>query len=156
MSRFGSPQHVVTVYIRRLESWQKISPLNHTLVSFSTFLKQLIQTFHNLNFTADLHSSTVLRLAKEKLVAHHLLLHGLNILLEITCQHLICSISNNGWRLKQNYWKHSKQLVIDPTTTNFIPTPPSHKRHPNSNPLLALSVLRRTLSTNDPRTQPLP
>ena len=72
-SRFGSPQHVVTAYIRRLESWQKMSSLNHTLVSFSTFLKQLIQTFHNLHFTAHLHSSTVLTLAKEKL-PHHLLL----------------------------------------------------------------------------------
>ena len=72
-SRFGSPQHVVTAYIRRLESWQKMSSLNHTLVSFSTFLKQLIQTFHNLHFTADLHSSTVLTLAKGKL-PHHLLL----------------------------------------------------------------------------------
>ena len=72
-SRFGSPQHVVTAYLRRLESWQKMSSLNHTLVSFSTFLKQLIQTFHNLHFTADLHSSTVLALAKEKL-PHHLLL----------------------------------------------------------------------------------
>ena len=72
-SRFGSPQHVVTAYIRRLESWQKMSSLNHTLVSFSTFLKQLIQTFHNLHFTADLHSSTVLTLAKDKL-PHHLLL----------------------------------------------------------------------------------
>ena len=72
-SRFGSPQHVVTAYIRRLESWQKMSSLNHTLVSFSKFLKQLIQTFHNLHFTANLHSSTVLTLAKEKL-PHHLLL----------------------------------------------------------------------------------
>ena len=70
-SRFGSPQRVVTAYI--LESWQKMSSLNHTLVSFSTFLKQLIQTFHNLHFNADLHSSTVLTLAKEKL-PHHLLL----------------------------------------------------------------------------------
>ena len=50
-----------------------MSSLNHTLVSFSTFLKQLIQIFHNLHFTADLHSSTVLTLAKEKL-SHHLLL----------------------------------------------------------------------------------
>ena len=53
-SRFGSPQHVVTAYIRCVESWQKVSSLNHTLVSFSTFLKQLNQTFHNLQFTADL------------------------------------------------------------------------------------------------------
>ena len=72
-SRFGSPQHVVTAYIRRLESWQKISSRNHTLVSFSPYPKQLIQTYHNLHFTADLHFSTVLTLAKEKL-PHHLLL----------------------------------------------------------------------------------
>ena len=72
-SRFGSPQHVVTTYIRRLKSWQKMSSLNHTLVFFSTFLKQLIETFHNLHFTADLHCSTLLTLAKEKL-PHHLLL----------------------------------------------------------------------------------
>ena len=72
-SRFGSLQHVVTSSIRRLESWQKMSWLSHTLVSFSAFLKQLIQTFHNHHFTADLHSSTVQTLAKEKL-RHHLLL----------------------------------------------------------------------------------
>ena len=37
-----------------------------------TFLKQLTQTFHNLHFTADLHSSTVLTLAKK--LPHLLLL----------------------------------------------------------------------------------
>ena len=70
-SRFGSPQDVVTAYIRRLESLQNRQ--NHNLVSFYTILKQLIQTFYNLHFTADPHSSTVLTLAKENL-PHHLLL----------------------------------------------------------------------------------
>ena len=73
-SRFGSPQHIVTAYIHRLENWAHISSQNpHTLVSFFTFLKQLVQTFINLRFTADLQSSTVLTIAKEKL-PHNLLL----------------------------------------------------------------------------------
>ena len=36
-SRFGSLQHLVTANIRCLQSWQKISSLNHTLVKFSHF-----------------------------------------------------------------------------------------------------------------------
>ena len=73
-SRFGSPQHIVTAYIHRLENWAHISSQNpHTLVSFFTFPKQLVQTFINLRFTADLQSSTVLTIAKEKL-PHNLLL----------------------------------------------------------------------------------
>ena len=75
-SRFGSPQHIVTAYIHRLENWAHISSQNpHTLVSFFTFLKQLVQSFINLRFTADLQSSTVLTIAKEKL-PHNLLLKG--------------------------------------------------------------------------------
>ena len=64
-SRFGSPQRIVTAYIHRLENWAHISSQNpHTLVSFFTFLKQLVQLFINLRFTADLQSSTVLDIAK--------------------------------------------------------------------------------------------
>ena len=45
------------------------------------------------------------------------------------------------------------QHVIDPITTNVRPAPP-HNRHPNSNPLLVLYVLRRILSTNAANTYP--
>ena len=73
-SRFGSPQHIVTANIHRLENWALVSSQNHhTLVSFFTFLKQLVQTFINLRFTADHQSSTVPTIAKEKL-PHNLLL----------------------------------------------------------------------------------
>ena len=131
-----------------------MSSLDKTLVSFSTFLKQLIQTFHNLHFTADPHSSNVLTLAKEN--SHTICCStGLSIQLETTHQHLLCSISNNGWISKQKYWINSNRLLIDPTTTNVCPAPP-HKRHRNSNPLLAQIVLRRTLSTNAPSLHPLP
>ena len=41
------------------------------------------------------------------------------------------------------------------TATNVLPAPP-HQRHRKSNPLLAQSVLLRTLSTNAPCTRPLP
>ena len=72
-SHFGSPQHVVSAYIKRLESWSRITTQNpHTLVSFATFLKQMVQTFTDLHYTADLQSSTVLSTAKTKL-PHNLL-----------------------------------------------------------------------------------
>ena len=129
----------------------KKSSLDHTLELLSTFLKQLIQTFLNLHFTADLHFSTVLTLPKKNSLIR--CSNGLNIQLETTCQHILCSISNNGWIFNQKYWKHSNQLVIDPTTTNVLPSPP-HKRHPFSNPLLVLSVMCSTLSTNTLNTHP--
>ena len=66
-SCFGSPQHIVTAYIHRLENCALISSQNpHTLVSFFTFLKQLVQTFIILRFTADLQSSTLLTIAEEQ------------------------------------------------------------------------------------------
>ena len=72
-SHFGSPQHVVNAYIKRLESWSRVSSQDpHTLVSFTTFLKQMVQSFTDLHYTADLQSSTVLSIAKANL-PHNLL-----------------------------------------------------------------------------------
>ena len=104
-SRFGSPQHIVTAYIYRLENWAHISSQNpHTLVSFFTFLKQLVQTFINLQFTADLQSSTVLTIAKQKL-PHNLPSNGQNTLSRTTSTHQLCFIFSNGWRFKPKFLK---------------------------------------------------
>ena len=104
-SRFGSPQHIVTAYIHRLENWAHISSQNpHTLVSFFTFLKQLVQTFINLRFTADLQSSTVLTIAKEKL-PHNLLLKWTEHTSKTTSFHRLCLIFSNGWRFKPEFLK---------------------------------------------------
>ena len=41
-SHFASPQLVVNAYIKRLETWSRVSSQDpHTLVSFTTFLKQI-------------------------------------------------------------------------------------------------------------------
>ena len=54
-SHFDSPQHVVSAYIKRLEAWSRITTQNpHTLLSFATFLKQMVQTFTDFHYTADL------------------------------------------------------------------------------------------------------
>ena len=72
-SHFGSPQNVVNAYIKRLESWSRVTSKDpHTLVSFTTFLKQMGQFFTDLHYTADLQSFTVLSIAKAKL-PHNLL-----------------------------------------------------------------------------------
>ena len=64
-SDFGSPQHVVNAHIKRLESWSRVTSQNpHTVVSFTTFLKQMVHSFTDLHYTADLQSSTVLSIAK--------------------------------------------------------------------------------------------
>ena len=114
-SRFGSPQHIVTAYIHRLENWALITSQNpHTLVSFFAFLKQLVQTFLNLRFTADLQSSKVLTVAKAKLL-HNLLLKWT----EHTVKNNILSpsslIFSKGWRFKPEFLKLLNRTSLDQT-----------------------------------------
>ena len=66
--KFGKPQHIVDAYLDQLEKWAKprLDEPN-TFVSFSSFLRRLVQTFRLHNFEADLKSSAVLRMARDKL-----------------------------------------------------------------------------------------
>ena len=66
--KFGKPQHIVAAYLDQLEKWPKprLDEPN-SFVSFSSFLRRLVQTFRLHNFEADLKSSAVLRMAREKL-----------------------------------------------------------------------------------------
>ena len=74
MSRFGDPSVVVNDFINQLESWKCNSSYNkQSFIAFSSFLKRLVQAFQNLDFQANLQSSTLLRKAKEK-VPHNMLL----------------------------------------------------------------------------------
>ena len=65
---FGKPQYIVAAYLDQLEKWAKprLDEPN-TFVSFSSFLRRLEQTFRLHNFEADLKSSAVLRMARDKL-----------------------------------------------------------------------------------------
>ena len=72
-SRFGDIFIVVNAYIKQLEKWPIATKSRHSFVSFAAFLKQMVQTFKNLNFNADLNSSTLTELVKTK-VPQNLLL----------------------------------------------------------------------------------
>ena len=66
--RFGKPQHVTAAYLDKLEQWPRPTINNpESFVSFAAFLRQMVQTFILHNFTSDLQSSAVLKIAKDKL-----------------------------------------------------------------------------------------
>ena len=65
-SRFGDTFIVVNAYIKQLEKWPAAIKSSHSFVSFAAFLKQMVQTFKNLNFNADLNSSTLTKIVKSK------------------------------------------------------------------------------------------
>ena len=66
--RFGKPQHVTAAYLDKLDHWPRPTINNpDSFVSFAAFLRQMVQTFKLHNFTPDLQSSTVLKIAQDKL-----------------------------------------------------------------------------------------
>ena len=66
--KFGKPQHIVAAYQDQLENWPKPRlDKSNTFVSFSSFLRRLVQNFRLHNFEADLKSSAVLRMARDQL-----------------------------------------------------------------------------------------
>ena len=68
--KFGKSQHIVAAYLDQLEKWPKPRQDEpNTFVSFSSFLSRLVQAFRLHNFEADLKSSAVLRMARDKLKA---------------------------------------------------------------------------------------
>ena len=56
----------IVAYIRKLETWPAATKSRHLFVSFAALLKQMVQTFKNRNFNADLNSSTLTKLVKNK------------------------------------------------------------------------------------------
>ena len=66
--RFGKPQHVTAAYLDKFKQWPRPTIKNpDSFVSFAAFLRQMVQTFILHNFTSDLQSSAVLKIAKVKL-----------------------------------------------------------------------------------------
>ena len=121
-SRVGAPQYIVTAYIHRLENWAHISSQNpQTLVSFFTFLQQLVQTFINLRFTVDLQSSTVLTIAKKKL-PHNLLLKW--------TEHIVRNNILSQTLLDFQQWLEIQARVLEAVEPNLPrPNKPSHRDH---------------------------
>ena len=66
--RFGNPQHVVAALTKELELWQRPQASDHaTLISYASFLSKLVQTFNAHGFYADLNSTYLVRIARDKL-----------------------------------------------------------------------------------------
>ena len=66
----GKSQHIVAAYLDQLEKWPKARlDEPNTFVSFSSFLRRLLQTIRLHNFEADLKSSAFLKMARDKLNA---------------------------------------------------------------------------------------
>ena len=66
--RFGNPQHVVSALTKELELWQRPQASDHaTLISYASFLRKLVQTFNAHGFYADLKSTYLVRIARDKL-----------------------------------------------------------------------------------------
>ena len=66
--RFGDADYIVASYITKLETYPQF-PLHDAKSSttYNTFIKNFTRIFSDLDFSSDLTSSTVLRLAKDKL-----------------------------------------------------------------------------------------
>ena len=66
--RFGNPQHVVAILTKEFELWHRPQASNHvTLISYASFLRKLVQTFNAHDFYADLNSTYLVRIARDKL-----------------------------------------------------------------------------------------
>ena len=66
--RFGNPQHVVSALTKKLELWQRPQANDHaTLTSYASFLRKLVQTFNAHGFYADMKSTFLVRIARDKL-----------------------------------------------------------------------------------------
>ena len=66
--RFGNPQHVVSAVTKELELWQLPQAGDlATLISYASFLRELVQTFNAHGFYVDLKSTYLVRLARDKL-----------------------------------------------------------------------------------------
>ena len=55
----------------QLENWQMNCQNKQSFIAFCSFLKQMVQDFHYIGFTADIQSTTPIKKAKEK--TQHLL-----------------------------------------------------------------------------------
>ena len=74
MDHFGEPSIAVKAFINQFEAWRPNNGYNkQNFVSFASFLKRLVQAFDYLGFKADLHSSTLMKKAKEK-IPHKILI----------------------------------------------------------------------------------
>ena len=65
-NHFGDSNYFVNAFIQQIETWPSSTNNNRSVVSFASFLKQLVRTFQNLGFQADLHSTALLKLIKTK------------------------------------------------------------------------------------------
>ena len=66
--RFGNPQNVNSALNQELEIWQRPQANDHrALISYAASLRKIVQTFLVVGFNADLSSTYLLKLARDKL-----------------------------------------------------------------------------------------
>ena len=98
--RFGDADYIVASYIAKLESYPQF-PLHDakSITSYNTFIKEFTRIFSDLGFSSDLTSSTVLRLAKDKL-PNNFSSSGLNTPSRRQSPSPVYFISKFGWNSK--------------------------------------------------------
>ena len=66
--RFGNPQHGVAALTKEFELWHRPQASDHaTLISYASYLRKLVQTFNAHGLYADLNSTYLVRIARDKL-----------------------------------------------------------------------------------------
>ena len=103
-NHFGDSNYIVNAFIQQIKTWPSSTSNNCSVVSFASFLKNLIRTFRNLGFQADLHSTALLKLIKNKFPD--------NLLMKWTEYAVRENVQNNNVQLFQE-WLEIQAKVLE-------------------------------------------
>ena len=138
---FGDRTIVVNASFNQLENWQMNFQNKQSFIAFSSILKRLVQAFQYLGFTADHHSTTIIKKAKEK-TPHHLVLKW--------TEHCLTELSSDPTLVDFQQWlelqaqiydnvsRESNQRTISSQASKFVNSNNLQTKPNNSN--LPLSV----------------
>ena len=101
---FGDSDYIVNAFIPQIETWPSSISNNRSVVSFAFFLKELVRTFQNLGFQADLNSTALLKLIKTKVPD--------NLLMKWTENAVRENVQNNKVQLFQE-WLEIQAKVLE-------------------------------------------
>ena len=103
-NHFGDSNYIEKAFIQQIESWPSSTSNNRSVVSFASFLKQLVRTFQILGFQADLHSTALLKFIKTKVPD--------NLLMKWTEYAVRENVQNNNVQLFQE-WLEIQAKVLE-------------------------------------------
>ena len=106
-NHFGDSNYIVNAFIQQIETWPSSTNNNRSVVSFASFLKQLVRTFQNLGFQADLHSTALLKLIKTE-VPDNLLMKWTEYTVVKMFKTTTYICFRSGLKYKLKYWKDYK------------------------------------------------